>query len=687
MTTGDSRGPRRSSTWDLAVAILAGILAFAVYFRSLAPGLLWSDSAEFQFAAWLGGFAHPTGYPLYLMLGWLWSHVIPLGDPAFRMNLFSALWGSVAVALLCLLIMRALRFAVAKDLLGLSDLPGLRTWPARLISFGAALVFLFTPTFWSQAVITEVYTLHAAFVAGLLLALLAWAEGTLTGDATRARHRSYLVALLLGLSLTHHRSTILLIPAAALFIGIVFVAAGRRPQLTWKRALLLLLCFLTPLALYLYIPLRAPHVSYYAAPLGPGTSLPLYDSTLAGFIAHVSGSVFSASLSAPRAGLDAGQLAGRFVDELSLNGVILGALGLVTLVLLAVRGRNARGWAVLALTGVFFLTQVAFNLFYAIGDIYVFYIPAYLVWLIWMAFGAWGLVLVVARLLEGTSERHAVLWRGAATVLALAVLLAFAYRSAVEFWPKVQRATDNSARQSWEALLESGLPQDAIVVSNDRDEMVPLWYLTYVEGRRTDLTGLFPLIQPGPAWSDVGAVTDSALATGRPVVLVKPMPGLEVKYDLQPLAGEQHGRLGPAVAVKKRSAVAPAHGSDAVFGDTIRLLGYDVDPQPLGAGQEARVTLYWQPLRSGGDDWTTFVQVLNATGDKVAQSDHVPGGAFYPTSLWRASDRLADSHVITLPDDPGPGPYRLLVGLYKRNGSDLQQLGQPQVVGEIAGPS
>ncbi|NIO71864.1 MAG: DUF2723 domain-containing protein, partial [Anaerolineae bacterium] len=46
------------------------------------------------------GIAHPTGYPLYTMLGWLWSHVLPLGDVAYRMNLFSALWAAVAVTLL-----------------------------------------------------------------------------------------------------------------------------------------------------------------------------------------------------------------------------------------------------------------------------------------------------------------------------------------------------------------------------------------------------------------------------------------------------------------------------------------------------------------------------------------------------------------------------------------------------------
>ena len=66
---------------------------------------------------------------------------------------------------------------------------------------------------------------------------------------------------------------------------------------------------------------------YYRLPLGPNQSLQLYDSTLAGFLAHISGSVFGSSLVAPRLGdLDLPGLVGRFVDELSINGLLLGAL-------------------------------------------------------------------------------------------------------------------------------------------------------------------------------------------------------------------------------------------------------------------------------------------------------------------------------------------------------------------------
>lgn len=60
-----------SNRLDWQIALLLGATAFALYLRILAPDVLPGDSGEFHFAAWRLGLAHPTGYPLYLTLGWL----------------------------------------------------------------------------------------------------------------------------------------------------------------------------------------------------------------------------------------------------------------------------------------------------------------------------------------------------------------------------------------------------------------------------------------------------------------------------------------------------------------------------------------------------------------------------------------------------------------------------------------
>ncbi|MFN2244174.1 MAG: DUF2723 domain-containing protein, partial [Anaerolineae bacterium] len=145
--------PRRARL-DLLIAVLLGAASFALYAVTLAPTVLAGDGGEFQFVPYLLGVAHPTGYPLYTILGWLWSHLLPVGDVAYRMNLFSAFWASLAVALL---------YPLTRSLLR-QVFPALSPSIRRLIGVVASITFAVTPTLWSQAVIAEVYGLHIFFV-------------------------------------------------------------------------------------------------------------------------------------------------------------------------------------------------------------------------------------------------------------------------------------------------------------------------------------------------------------------------------------------------------------------------------------------------------------------------------------------------------------------------------------------
>jgi hypothetical protein len=245
----------------------------------------------------------------------------------------------------------------------------------------------------------------------------------------------------------------------------------------------------------------------------------------------------------------------------------------------------------------------------------------------------------------------------------------------VTHFGQLDQSRNDQARTVWQAVLAQPIPQDAILVTNDRDEMMPLWYLQYVEGIRLDLTGLFPLIQPTAEWADVGAVAEAALRSSRPVLLTKPMPGLEVKFRLGSSGGLVQV-LGPAVVTE------PARPSSAVYADAIRLAGYDMQPEMWSAGNPVAISLYWQPLRRLDADYTTFVHLVNADGAVIAQSDHRPGGVYYPTSLWKPGEFLKDTHSLSLQADLGRAPYAIVAGLYTQAGA-LQHLGQPQQVGEI----
>jgi hypothetical protein len=539
-----------------------------------------------------------------------------------------------------------------------------RDWNARLSALFAALAFAVTPTFWSQALIAEVYTLHAVFVAALLLGLVAWADRPAERRTARGL---YWIAALYGLSLTHHRTMLLLLPAIGVFLWWTGSASsGRRwpPRLrALPRILSIVATVCLPLLLYLYIPLRAGHSPYLRVAVSPAQTLELYQPTLAGFFQYVAGQVFQSSLSAPA------QAAGRllpatrlFVQEATWVGIGLGLLGLVELA--------RRGRPLLALTGLSSLAIVAFNLFYGIGDIRVFYIPAFLIWALWMAVG----VNAIGRRVRAGA------WLTGVLALALPAWLLWTQL------PSLDQSRNDQARAGWEALLAQPIPAAAILATNDRDEMMPLWYLQHVEGVRPDLAGLFPLIRPEPAWADVGMTVEQALRSGRPTFLIKPMPGLEVKFRLEPAAQIRGGTDAPIVRVIGPAAFLPAEQpASVVYADAIRLAGYDLRPAALKPGSPVTVTLHWQPLRRLDADYTTFVHLLDADGVKIAQSDRAPGGVYYPTSLWKPGETLVDVHNMTLSVSLGRSPHTIVVGLYTGT-TGLRHLAAPQPAGMIAGP-
>jgi hypothetical protein len=336
-------------------------------------------------------------------------------------------------------------------------------------------------------------------------------------------------------------------------------------------------------------------------------------------------------------------------------------LGLIGMIGLAIRSRP-----LLALTGLVFLAVVVFSVFYAIGDIFVFYIPAYLIWILWMAL---GLVAVGALLSRVVSQRQPRA-QTAAALLPCVLALVLPVWSVVQHYARLDRSGDNQARATWQMILAEPIPPNAILVSNDRDEMVPLWYLQYVEGSRRDLTGLFPLILANPDWSDVGRVVLSALQSDRPVLLIKSMPGLETRFQLAP-AGSLERVIGPA------AQNPPQTPANLDYAGAVRLTGYSLSPAQLHPGKEAELTLYWQPLQQLGADYTTFVHLLNAAGAVIGASDHRPGGVYYPTSLWQAGDILLDTHTFTLTTDLGRPPYTIEAGLYTSE-PELQHLGRPE---------
>jgi hypothetical protein len=195
-----------------------------------------------------------------------------------------------------------------------------------------------------------------------------------------------------------------------------------------------------------------------------------------------------------------------------------------------------------------------------------------------------------------------------------------------------------------------------VLVSNDRDEITPLIYLQQIEGKAPAMTGLFPLIAPGPGWEDLNATLKSALATGRPVVTVKRMPGLEVLYETRNLGYFTTEVLGPHPT--------PDSSFELPYGDDLRWLHIDWTGDTAPGG-EIRVKLTWRVVHTPTVTWHSFMQIYNEAGEKVLQADdHRPGGDYLPSLLWKPGDVVVDTFRLPLPWDLPPGGYTLVAGFY-----------------------
>jgi len=170
-------------------ALIVGGVAFAVYVRTLMPGIAFGDWGEMQTVPHVLGVAHPTGYPTYILLAWL-AELIPIGSVAFRANLLSA----------------ALVAATLATVTVIAERLGVRP----LIAAAAALALGAVGTVWAAATVAEVNPLHLLFVAAVLHRALVWEEGQRPRDLV-------LGAVLLGLAAGNHLLILFVAPFVALF--------------------------------------------------------------------------------------------------------------------------------------------------------------------------------------------------------------------------------------------------------------------------------------------------------------------------------------------------------------------------------------------------------------------------------------------------------------------------------------
>jgi hypothetical protein len=238
-----------------------------VYLASLRGDVSYWDTADLQTVPYILGIPYPTGFPGYVLIGWLWSHVFVVGNVAWRLNVLGAIACAGTAA------------ALAAFLISLGA--------ATAIGFGAALVYALAGIPWKHATYVDVHPLAFCAVAWAAVYAVRWNRSTRRFDAVAG-----MVATLLALACDN--STALALP------GLALMGLARRPPLRFTLTLIAA-GTLALVAIYAYLPLRSAQVT--AARLDPTLALgiapgrPFFDdghpATWAGFVRVVTGSDFA----------------------------------------------------------------------------------------------------------------------------------------------------------------------------------------------------------------------------------------------------------------------------------------------------------------------------------------------------------------------------------------------------------
>jgi hypothetical protein len=622
---------------DRLIAILFVLSSLALYAATSAPSVatIFDDSLEFQVVLPTLGIAHPSGYPLFTLAGKLATLLIPFRDPAGRANLLSAVAAAFAVGVLYLV---ARRFA-----------------GNRLAAALATALFAVSPAWWSQSTIAEVYAPHGLLMILFLYLLLRWEERR--RESPRADRLLATAALVAGLGMAHHRMIVLLFPAALVFVLWSDPSLLRQPR-RWLAPLGLLAA---PLLLYLYLPLRGRSTTSLDGAYQPTLQATLDWILARGYRVFLTGNPFHVDRRA-------GDFVTLFLAQFGALFVLSALLGLAT------------GWRWRLRHYVFLLlataATVAFGLVYKVQDIAVFFIPAFILATIW---AAWGLSPIfdslavygagIARKFQEASGS-----RLPALSLRLIAVLPAALLTAVLLFEPVARALQHYGEQdrsrAWNTY-EYGRDMLAQVPSGGRivgllGETTLVRYFRDVLGQREDIK-----VTSADAEEARYDAIDRALASGEAVYLTRDLPGASARYSLD--------AAGPLISVSPKATpgVTP---QGRPLGAGILLTGARTEVRQTHSEPLVRLNLSWAATRPITEELKVSARLLYPSGDVLVANDRTPVNFAYPTSAWVPGETVEDVYDLPVPATAPPGPYGLLVILYRASeGIEVGRIQLPPV--------
>ena len=455
-------------------AILTGFSVFIVYLFTLAPSVVEIDTGELATVQATLGIAHPTGYPLFTLLGHIF-YLIPLHlSKIYQLNLLTAIWCSLAVMVFVytakFLLDNIKEFAPKKllsknkiikktavnvDKAGRdkNEIPEIKKYLSAV--FGG-LILGFSKTFWTQGTSVEVYSLQLFLFTLIILFLL---KAYLNKDdpaVLKFLNPWMLFAFFLALGFCNHMTTLFLIPAAVY----LYFEKYKFNKISCKRIGLMFIVFIpTLILLYSYLPIRAMQnpVSNWGNP-----------ATFTKILRHVKGDqyhvwLFSSTAAAKKQFL-------YFINNLPSEYL---ANSFICLVGLFASIFSARKFFIF--TSILFLFTIAYSINYDIHDIDSYFLLAYIALAFFIVFGA----VQILTLLKHTKHPYTI----PASLIAIFLLVQIYFNYA-----EVNQSDVFTFEDYTKNILNS-CSKNSVLFTYEWDYIVSSsYYFQYVENIRPDVT-------------------------------------------------------------------------------------------------------------------------------------------------------------------------------------------------------
>jgi hypothetical protein len=449
------------------VSFLLSLISFGVYATTMCRSVGFTDSGELAVVAGTLGIAHPTGYPLFTLLGRCWTMIPSTMEEIIRLNLFSSFLTAAAVG-----IFFKTTIAIRRAVMVFQPRNRKRneTQERRffLASMSASFIIGFSATFWSQSTAVEVYALHLVLVLLSLWMFIGGLEEQLAEQRSISR-KLILFAFILGLSFTNHMTTILLAPG---FIWLYFRTFGFEKE-SFLRILRIAPFFILGLSVYFYFPIRS-------------SGYPLLDwghpETLERLFWHVSGKQFRVWMFS---GWDVVQKQLSYYGSSITSEFHFIVLGCIAAGAVALFKQSRR---LLLFLAVLFGTTILYAVNYDIFDIGSYFLLSYLS----MGFlGAYGMYFIIER-----SEQS----RPFARIVFTILLCVLPVIQIIQNWERVNESNNTIPQQFVEKAFSDFEP-GAIVVASQWDYFIsPSLYYQFIRHMRSDVTVVDKSLLQNRSW-------------------------------------------------------------------------------------------------------------------------------------------------------------------------------------------